>query len=384
LIRSYKEWCYERNFTMAIDLRVQTIESAGATEIYISAAPNAKTPLQEQSEQIFSGIRDVLNTKKARIFQERVFAAESAIEKISQIRSQVYGDIDDGVTPSYLVCKPGLSGPLAGVQIHAISAESSPEVVCIDEIPSGRLVRTSSRCYLGLSAISVPQDGQPVQQAKVMFEKAETALKKFGADFLSVPRTWIWLHDIVSWYDDFNRVRNEFFKERGILVEKGRSPMPASTGIGLSPANGAMCAMDLTAVLQPSGSIEYLQAGGKQQSAFEYGSAFSRASRAITPAGKTVFASGTASIDASGATTNIGDAAGQINTTIENVQAVLRDMKCTDKDIVQATAYCKTPEVEQTFNEIKSGCDWPWVTMICDICRDDLLFEIEAAAVNRS
>jgi len=369
---------------MAVNLKVQTIESPGATEIYISVAPKAKVPLQEQAEQIFSGIRDVLHSKNAHIFQERVFATESVMEKVARTRSQVYGDIDDGVTPSFLICRQGLLGPLAGVQVHAISTDNSPEVVCVDAIPSGRIVYAPGCRYLGLSAISVPQAGKPMQQAQAMLEKAESALKQFGADFLSVPRTWIWLHDIISWYDDFNRVRNEFFSERGILGEESRSPMPASTGIGLSPANGAMCAMDLTAVLQPSGSIEYLQAGGRQHSAFEYGSAFSRASRAITPAGQMVFASGTASINASGATTNIGDAAGQINTTIDNVQAVLRDMRCTHKDVVQVTAYCKTPEVEQIFNELKSGFNWPWVTMICDICRSELLFEIEAAAVSRS
>lgn len=369
---------------VAVNLQIRTIESAQAVEIYISAVPKAKASLQSQAEQMFSGIRDVLHSKSAHIFQERVFATETVMEKVARTRSQVYGDIDDGVAPSFLICRQGLLGPLAGVQVHAISTENPPEVVCVDAISSGRVVRAPGCRYLGLSAISVPQAGQPIQQVQAMLEKAESALKQFGADFLSSPRTWIWLHDIISWYGDFNRVRNEFFSERGILIEESRAPMPASTGIGLSPANGAMCAMDLTAVLQPLGSIEYLQAGGRQHSALEYGSAFSRASRAITPAGQTVFVSGTASINASGATTNIGDAAGQINTTIDNVRAVLRDMRCTDKDIVQVTAYCKTPEVEQIFNELKSGFDWPWVTMICDICRPELLFEIEAAAVSRS
>ena len=157
--------------------------------------------------------------------------------------------------------------------------------------------------------------------------------------------------------------------------------MPASTGIGLGPANEASCSMDLTAVLEPKGSIKYLQAGGKQQSAFEYGSAFSRASQAITPAGQTVFISGTASIDACGATTNIGDASAQIKATIENVRAVLKDMDCTDDEVVQVVAYCKTTEVEKAFNSLKDKYNWPWVTVICDICRSDLLFEIEAAAM---
>jgi enamine deaminase RidA (YjgF/YER057c/UK114 family) len=191
----------------------------------------------------------------------------------------------------------------------------------------------------------------------------------------------MWLGDILAWYDDFNRVRTEFFTDRGLVGEGTRQSMPASTGIGLRCVDGSKCCMDLVAVLQPPDSTQCLQAVGKQQCALEYGSAFSRASRAITPAGQTIFVSGTASIDASGATTNIGDARGQINTTIENVRAVLRDTQATDEDVVQAVAYCKTIEVQEIFNNAKADLGWPCVTVICDICRPELLFEMEAAAV---
>jgi enamine deaminase RidA (YjgF/YER057c/UK114 family) len=159
--------------------------------------------------------------------------------------------------------------------------------------------------------------------------------------------------------------------------------MPASTGIGLGPDNGGHCAMDLVAVLEPADCTQYLQVTGKQHCALNYGSAFSRASKATTPAGQTVFVSGTASIDASGATTHIGDAAGQINATIENVRAVLTEMQSSEKDLVNVIAYCKTTEVEKVFNSIKGNLDWPWITVICDVCRPDLLFEIAAAAMPR-
>jgi len=139
--------------------------------------------------------------------------------------------------------------------------------------------------------------------------------------------------------------------------------------------------MDLIAVLEPTDCTQYLQAAGKQQCALEYGSAFSRAARSIMPAGQTVFVSGTGSIDADGATTHIGDASGQISTTIGNVRAVLADMHCKDEDVVQVAAYCKTTEVEKIFNASKGALPWPWLTAICDICRPDLLFEIEATAM---
>ncbi|MHC4462320.1 MAG: Rid family hydrolase [Planctomycetota bacterium] len=303
------------------------------------------------------------------------------MEKVLPVRSKAYGDIDDGVAPSAVVGKEGMAGPFAGVHVHAVSSDTKAEVINLEGTPCGRILRTPGRTYLTLSAISASQSPKATDQAQAMMEKAESVLKQFDVDFLSVPRTWMWLKDILSWYDDFNHVRTKFFTERKLIGEGTRQSMPASTGIGLGPADGNKCAMDLTAVLEPTDCTQYLQAVGKQQCALEYGSAFSRASRAITPAGETVFVSGTASIDASGATTNIGDAAGQINTTIENVRAVLKDMHCRDDDVVQVVAYCKTTDVEKIFNNVKDTLPWPWVTVICDICRPELLFEIEATAM---
>ena len=371
---------------MTANLEIRSVESASATEIYISATPGQAAPLQDQTREIFSGIRDILCSKNAFILQERVFSTLAATETIRQARSEAYGDLNDGVAPCYpcyLVAAEGLSGPIAGVQVHAISTENKPEVVNLDQTGCGRILRTPGCTLLTLSSISAPQSGNNTEQAQVMLETGESVLKQFGVDFLSVPRTWMWLKDILSWYDEFNNVRNNFFTERGLIGAGTRQSMPASTGIGLGPDNGGHCAMDLVAVLEPADCTEYLQVTGKQHCALNYGSAFSRASKATTPAGQTVYVSGTASIDAAGATTNIGDASGQINATIENVRAVLSEMQSSEKDLVQVIAYCKTTEVEEVFNSIKGGLDWPWITVICDICRPDLLFEIEAAAMPR-
>ena len=370
---------------MPANLDIRRVESSVAAEIYITATPGGNGPMQQQAKEIFSGIRDILCSEKAHILQERVFGTQSVMEKVLRVRSEAYGDIDDGIAPSALYGKEGMCAPIAGVQVHAVRSDTRPEEIVLDGTLCGRILRVPGRNYLTLSDIRADQStqtsGDPAEQAKVMMEKAESILKQFGADFLSVPRTWMWLSDILSWYDDFNQVRNKFFTERGLIGKDSRQSMPASTGIGLYPAEGGKCAMDLTAVLESNDSIQFLGAVGKQQCALEYGSAFSRASRSITPAGETVFVSGTASIDAGGATTNIGDALGQINSTIENVRAVLRDMNTADEDVVQVLAYCKTTAEEEIFNTVKDSLPWPWITMICDICRPELLFEIEATAM---
>ncbi|MBN1805719.1 MAG: hypothetical protein JW837_10740 [Sedimentisphaerales bacterium] len=369
---------------MAVNIHTYSIESTRATEIYISAAPSEKAPIEEHATEILSGICDILRCNKAHIFQERIFATQEVMDIITKARSETYGKLDDGVAPSLLVQQEGLFGPIGGVQIHAIISKKKPEIVSLNKTPCGRIVRLPDRAFLSLSSISDEQGEQVTTHAQAMLEKAESALAKFGADFLSVPRTWMWLKDILSWYDEFNQVRNEFFTERGLIGDGTRQSMPASTGIGLGPAGGGDCAMDLMAVLKPVDCTKYLQAGGKQQCALDYGSAFSRASKTDTPAGQTVFVSGTASIDADGETTHIGDAAGQIKTTIENVQAVLADMHCVDEDVVHVISYCKTTEVERIFNDsFRKTLSWPWITVICDICRSDLLFEIEATAMPR-
>lgn len=368
---------------MSINLNTCSVESPMATEVYISVSPREDVPLQDQAREIFSGIRDILCSKKAYILQERVFATQTAMETLCRTRIQTYGKLDDGVAPSFLIAKEGLSGQIAGVQIHAVSSNSRPEVIELEGNLCGRILHLPAQTFLTLSCISDQQHRQATAQAGAIMEKAEAALKKFGADFLSVPRTWMWLKDIISWYDQFNHVRNKFFTKRSLIGPGTKQSMPASTGIGLEPVNGGNCAMDLIAVIEPTDCIQFFQAAGKQRCALEYDSAFSRSARSIMPAGETVFVSGTASIDTDGATTHIGDASGQINTTMENVRAVLRDMHCVDEDVVQVVAYCKTNEVEEIFKARKGALPWPWLTVVCDICRPDLLFEIEATAMPR-
>jgi len=370
---------------MADGVRTYTIKSPEATEVFISAVPRPGQPIDVEARRIFQAIHDRLcGTKAAVIFQERLFGTEAVMGPLLAVRGECYGPIDDGVPPSLLVCAQPRIGPWAGVQVHAVESDTQAEVIRDSQgCPCGRSVRTARCHYLGLSAIAAPQAGDAQHQARAMFEQAHAILKSKGVSFLAVPRTWLWLRDITDWYSRFNHERTAFFMECGILGKSELSPMPASTGIGLCPAGGAACAMDLTAVLKPAKAIEYLQAAGRQRSAYEYGSAFSRASRAVTPAGRTVFVSGTASIDHDGRTLHTGDPIRQITTTLDNVLAVLADMDCHAADVVQAMAYCKAPEVEAAFETARGRPDWPWITMICDVCRPELLFEVEVTAVPR-
>ena len=190
----------------------------------------------------------------------------------------------------------------------------------------------------------------------------------------------MWLGSILDWYGDFNRVRSEVFTARGLLRPDATGNLPASTGIGIGPAGRQRLRDGLRATLGAS-RPRFLLGASRQGPASKYGSAFSRAAVAETPAGKTVYVSGTAAIDAAGQTTHVDDPRGQIEDTIENVRSVLRDAGACEQDVVQAIVYCKNEQVEQLFRQEWGDLPMPYILAIADVCRENLLFEIEVTAM---
>jgi enamine deaminase RidA (YjgF/YER057c/UK114 family) len=94
--------------------------------------------------------------------------------------------------------------------------------------------------------------------------------------------------------------------------------------------------------------------------------------------------SGTASIARDGKTEHIGDARAQIERSMQVMAAILESRRMTFADTAFATAFFKRPADAPLF------ADWlarhglqsmPVVCTGCDICRDNLLFEIELEAV---
>ena len=369
----------------AILVSEQVLESKDAAEVFLTAVPRQSRPVPQQASRLLKAVADVLKARGARLLHERIFATTSAVETVLAARREAYGSLDDGVPPIMLAVPQGPCGEIMGVQVHAVCSAEPSRIVRLGKKSVGRIATVAGLDYVALSGLVAPDAGAKPAQARAIFEKAEDALATAGGDMHSVARTWLWLGDILPWYDEFNRVRNGFFTERGLLDGSlSGSRLPASTGIGVGPAGPAACALDVIAVVGKRASIEYLHDAGNQRSPFHYGSAFSRAARASTPAGHTVYVSGTAAIDTAGHTAHMGDSRGQIHMTIENVRAAFRHAGCKDADVVQALAYSKTPEVEKVFLDGWKDLGWPCISVQGDVCRDNLLFEVEATACPES
>jgi enamine deaminase RidA (YjgF/YER057c/UK114 family) len=364
---------------MSVKLSIRTIKASDITEMYITAVPRLPLTGNTQNQKLFCGIAEALRQNNAHILQERIFITEQTRETAASVRTKIYNELDDGVSPTWLV-GGGTGSCVVGIQVHAIAECGAPEVLKFNRTPCGRVAKIPELLYLTLSNIQQPAVSGQANQARAMLLSAESILNDVGINFGAVPRTWMWLKDILKWYNVFNQVRNTFFRERGIIAANGNRRMPASTGIGIHTGNDSVCAMELAAVAGRQSFIEYLDSGGNQNSALDYGSAFSRSCKTRTPAGYTVYVSGTASIAADGSTLHPGDAQAQIETTVDNVCAVLKEFDYGDDDIVHAIAYCKTPEVRQVFIDDRYCPGWPIIPVIADICRGELLFEIEVTA----
>ncbi|MGA2018915.1 MAG: Rid family hydrolase [Opitutaceae bacterium] len=99
---------------------------------------------------------------------------------------------------------------------------------------------------------------------------------------------------------------------------------------------------------------------------------------------RTVHISGTASIDAAGATTHLGDAEHQSLDTLMNVAAILNGQGGGLQHITSATLFCKDRESWEAWERVSKMLGvpaFPKVCVIADVCRRDLLVEMEAVAV---
>ncbi len=362
---------------MAIHVRHLCSESA--QEVFLTAVPPAGDSAT-QASAMFAEAAAALREADARIVQERIILSAGAETAVVQARQAAYGDLDDGVVPAMLIGEPTCEGPIAGLQIHAAVGDASIEPLSVDGRSCGRLVQSGGVSMIAATGIFAPDAGSCTEQAEAMLDKADRLVQSGGSDMFRVGRTWMWLTKLLDWYDDFNAVRNAFFRGRGLLDKSKGHKLPASTGISLAPAEGGHCCMELVAFLDPGAIMKRHLAGGDQGSAFDYGSAFSRAVEARTLAGVTVYVSGTAAVDEAGDTEHLDDPTAQIADTIMHARAIVASAGCNDDNVVHAIMYCKTPEVERILREQFADVPWPQLIVVCDICRHDLLFEVELAA----
>jgi enamine deaminase RidA (YjgF/YER057c/UK114 family) len=300
---------------------------------------------------------------------------------------------------SYIAQKPLTGGLL--LEVSAIEDQSGEKVGHADH--SGvRYITIRNDFYkeLIISGVMTDRlDGGTYEQATEVFEKISSILSLEKMPVNSIVRQWNYIENITALsseeqnYHQFNRARTAFYEKT--IWENG---YPAATGIGIK-TGGVIVEIDAVLCLSPS--IKNIPLNNEfQVPAYQYSEQvlaggdhglktpkFERARFLGSPGQAYVYISGTAAIRGEQSVEDAG-AAEQTRITIENIYNLITTenlnlcgcSECIEPHFEVFIVYLKN---ESDFEAIKGFIekDYPSVSpvyLLADICREELLVEIEA------
>jgi len=357
-------------------MEIFVVESAPVSELHLTLTPReGETPAA-----LVGRMAAVLGEWDASMVRQIVFGSLAAQPPLMEALRKTFRTATFPLT--WVEGASCANAPIAGLQVHAVigatvrnEKTADGSVACIWDDPVATHCVLSS---LGPKLLSSSRPGQTTQT----LDNLHAGLAHAGMTMKDVARTWFFLDDLLSWYGDFNRARNDFFAR----CELRAGSVPASTGVsGRNPAGSALTAV-AWAVRPNDRAVKAVQVVSSplQGPAPSYGSAFSRAVEIQSAGFRQLLVSGTASIAPDGRTEHVGDVRKQIELSMEVVEAILKSRQMSFADVSRATAYFKSPA------DVAVWEDWcarheeramPVVCACCAICRDDLLFEIELDAI---
>jgi len=355
---------------------IQTVSLAasGIRELFITA-----DLCSGDIPEVVPAAMDVVNRNNAAVVSQMVFAAMGEGNSACARLREAVGEIDWPLT--WIDSGHRGGSPLAGTHIHAVSGAEVERITLADRPVASVFGDEHARyCCVG-DLWAGDQLVSRTEQAEQTFDMIETVLKLADMDFSNVVRTWLYLDRLLEWYGPFNKVRDGFFQRHGVFD----ALVPASTGISGANPSGAAVAAAAFAVepLNDSMGITALPSP-LQCPALKYGSSFSRAVDISLPGYSRVLVSGTASIEPGGDTAYVDDVPGQVDLTMRVVKAILEQRDMTWSDVTRAIAYFKSDDFCRAYEDYCRGEEMPDMPTIItenDICRHDLLFEIELDAI---
>ncbi|MEI6492566.1 MAG: Rid family hydrolase [Verrucomicrobiota bacterium] len=335
---------------------LKTIEHPGWLESHVTIeGPASNGKFQQAREQLPGGM-------EATVLGVDLFGTGEEIAEMEEVVSR--SGIAAPVTSVISTAPDG-----GGMQVFAATGVEPVPLVLRDRL-RGYLIEAggATHCFLGGLLPDDPRASRG-DQTQDVFRAIEETLALVGMGFEHVVRTWFYNEKILEWYPEFNAVRTEFFQRHAIRR------MPASTGIGAPNRAGTALVAKALAVRPGAGEIRICRSP-LQCDAFAYGSAFSRAIEVSDSCSRTLYVSGTASIEPGGQSAHQGNPAAQIELTMDVVRAIVDEAGMQLADTTRAIAYFRDPAHIPLWDRFCPP-GLPSVSLGCHVCRDDLLFEIE-------
>jgi enamine deaminase RidA (YjgF/YER057c/UK114 family) len=336
------------------------------------------------------------------LVQQTVFVDEHV--PIKRCRRLIRAFHGDALPPTAYVRQRPCDGRLLAIEAWGEAGAR------IDRVAEGLAVASHADvAWVHCAGVSPQTSSEGVYDRSLSaFRALQSLLGRGGVRFEQVLRTWLYLGDIVGRedeavrYTELNRARADFFDRMAFLADRqparqrGRAVYPASTGIG---TRGRDVLMGCVALATPRRDVWAVPLENpRQTSAFDYAARYSpkspKFSRGLALAQDghaLVFISGTASITRS-ETRHVGDPEAQAHEVLDNIEALiaadnldrhgLPGLGATLDSLARAHVYVKRPEhypLVRAVCEARLG-EVPLLYTVADVCRPDLLVEIEGIA----
>ncbi len=160
--------------------------------------------------------------------------------------------------------------------------------------------------------------------------------------------------------------------------------MPASTGIQGRIIGKEALAIEFCSFSGGNTTIKQISSP-LQNEPTDYGKLFSRAVSVRFPNSKLLLISGTAAIDQAGSSVYMGNFESQMAFTLKIISAILSQENGSFSNVAQAIVYLKRSEDMRSclriLDEHGFPCDKVLYQLDVDVCRENLLCEIEVTAV---
>lgn len=366
---------------------------------------------RDQCWEVVSTLRAILRQQNEpmAVTMQTVFLRDAADEVVArQIFAAFFGE---RMPLTLFVVQPPCDGRALAIEAWAIS------------------LRTTAVSFLGPQLVKIEHDGvvwwyaaagslgacngTAYEQSAEVFADLDRVLRGAGAVFEDVVRVWLYQGGITEMddatqterYRELNRARTDFFSgvafaERAAASGRGgHSIYPASTGIG-TLGRGLMAGCMAMRTKREDVRLLALE-NPLQTAAFDYPKSYSDKSPKFARAMAlrmgnhvTTWVSGTASI-VNAETVHPGDVRRQTEQTLENIERLISaanfersgwpDAGATLEDLAKVRVYVKRRE---DYAVCRSVCEKrlgriPAIYAVADVCRSDLLVEIEGVAFSR-
>jgi enamine deaminase RidA (YjgF/YER057c/UK114 family) len=377
--------------------------------VFAAATPRVGSTFADQADDALKTIEAVTCEEGTRgsIVHQAVFLADmSQVVRCQQIMRDFYGP---KLPATSYIPQPPCGGKL--LAIEALGVGQGMGEVEIQRINEELVIARHNGIAWVHCTKTVPQgDDRSVYDGSLgVLEQVCKTFGSVGVRFDQVIRTWFYLGGIVDndgpaqRYKELNRARSDFFQNVHFL--NGRAPAaqrpfyPASTGIGTT---GRGIVLSAIALVSDRSDIRAMPLENpRQTAAYDYAAAyspqspkFSRAMVLSCGTYTTIFISGTASITHS-QTRHLGDVVKQTEETLDNIAALVAEENLARHGLPGlgtslaslgfARVYIKRPE---DYTAVRAVCEQrlgmlPTIYAVADVCRPELLVEIEGVAFSR-